>query len=328
MKKFFIRRVRTAWRNISDLRNVSPSRLLTGALATQAGLATRCLPARLPFHLMNRMLWPLTAFWLSTVPAFSAEEGEGVRQAQMDFLEIVSKGGVMMYPLALLSMVAVVLVLIYLLTIRRNAVVSDRFMNAAEAMIRKRDYLGLIAYCHRQNESMARITQKTLDFFTKYPSASFGEVREVAEAEGSRQAGLLSSRITYLADIGSIAPMVGLLGTVLGMIKSFLNISAGDVQGVRQMELAEGVSEALITTAAGLAIGIPALVFYSLFRGRVQKYIAELEAASTHMMALLHSQVERQAAHGYASPAQRHRDDYAMPVPSPLGGDRPDLHGI
>ncbi len=236
----------------------------------------------------------------------------------------------MMYPLALMSIIGVVLILIYLLTIRRNAVVSDRFMDTAEAMIRKRDFLGLIGFCKKQNESMARVTQKTLDFFTKYPSASFGEVREIAEAEGSRQAGLLSSRITYLADIGSIAPMVGLLGTVLGMIKSFLQISGGDVQGVRQMELAGGVSEALITTAAGLMIGIPALVFYSIFRGRVQKYISELEAASTHLMALLHTQVEHQRpmGGGFESPGQKTRDDYSTPVSSLLDNNRPDLHGI
>jgi biopolymer transport protein ExbB len=181
------------------------------------------------------------ALLCGALTASAQEVAETATVKQTNFLEIVSAGGVMMYPLALISVVGVVLVLLYLLTIRRNAVVSDRFMNTAEAMIRKRDYLGLVAYCHRQNESMARVTQKTLDFFTKYPSASFGEVREVAEAEGSRQAGLLSSRITYLADIGSIAPMVGLLGTVLGMIKSFMEISGGDVQGVRQMGLAEGL---------------------------------------------------------------------------------------
>jgi biopolymer transport protein ExbB len=236
----------------------------------------------------------------------------------------------MMFPLALISVVGVVLILLYLLTIRRNAVVSDNFMDTAEAMIRKRDFLGLIGFCKKQNQSMARVTQKTLDFLTKYPSASFGEVREVAEAEGSRQAGLLSSRITYLADIGSIAPMIGLLGTVLGMIKSFLQISGGDVQGVRQMELAGGVSEALITTAAGLMIGIPALVFYSIFRGRVQKYIAELEAASTHLMALLHTQVEHQRplGGGFQSPSEKTNEDYATPIPSLLDKNRPDLHGI
>lgn len=254
----------------------------------------------------------------ATAPLALADEGAGNALAEeLNLLEIAKAGGPMMYPLAILSMVGLVLILVYLLTIRRNAVVSDRFMNAAEAMIRKRDYLGLVAYCNRQNESMARVTQKTMDFLTKYPVASFNGVREVAEAEGSRQAGLLSSRITYLADVGAIAPMVGLLGTVLGMIKSFLQISSGDVAGVRQMQLAEGVSEALITTAAGLMIGIPALVFYSFFRGRVQKYIAELEAAATHLMALLHSQVERQVN------SKSHHDDLG------LGRDeRPDVQGL
>ena len=263
-----------------------------------------------------------------TTCAAMAQEDAAVITKQMDFLQILDAGGMMMYPLGIISIIGMVLVFIYLLTIRRNAVVSERFMNAAEAMIRKRDYLGLVAYSHRRNESMARVTQKTLEFFTKYPGASFGEVREVAEAEGSRQAGLLSSRITYLADIGAIAPMVGLLGTVLGMIKSFLNIAEGDVSGVRQMELAEGVSEALITTAAGLMIGIPALIFYSLFRGRVQKYIAELEAAATHLMALLHTQVERQNPSDSIGSSQRTRDDYSMPLPSLLDNERPDLHGI
>jgi len=259
----------------------------------------------------------------------SAQETTDVSASkQLDLMDIVQAGGVMMYPLALLSTVAVVLIFIYLLTIRRNAVVSDRFMNAAEAMIRKRDYLGLIAYCHRQNESMARVTQKTLDFLTKYPMASFGGVREVAEAEGSRQAGLLSSRITYLADIGSIAPMVGLLGTVFGMIKAFLEISSGDVTGVRQMQLAENVSEALVTTAAGLMIGIPALAFYSLFRGRVQKYIAELEAAATHLMALLHSQVESQQASQGEKSDQAATNEYGLPVPPLMGSDRKDVQGL
>ena len=278
---------------------------------------------------MKCFTFSIAALLCGALTASAQAAAEVAATKQTNFLEIVTAGGIMMYPLALLSVVGVLLILLYLMTIRRNAVVSDRFMNTAEAMIRKRDYLGLVAYCHRQNESMARVTQKTLDFFTKYPSASFGEVREIAEAEGSRQAGLLSSRITYLADIGSIAPMVGLLGTVLGMIKSFLQISGGDVSGVRQMALAGGVSEALITTAAGLIIGIPALVFYSLFRGRVQKYIAELEAAATHLMALLHTQVEHQkpVVRESHSNSQRTREDYALPVPSPLG-DRPDLHGI
>ncbi|HEX5790239.1 MAG TPA: MotA/TolQ/ExbB proton channel family protein, partial [Luteolibacter sp.] len=123
--------------------------------------------------------------------------------------------------------------------------------------------------------------------------------------------------------IGSIAPMVGLLGTVMGMISAFFEISGGDVSGVRQMKLAEGVYEALITTAAGLFIGIPALVSYSIFRGRVQKYIAELEAAATHLMALLHTQVERRLP-AVGQEAQ----DEPESVASLLRSDRRDIQGL
>ncbi len=87
--------------------------------------------------------------------------------------------------------------------------------------------------------------------------------------------------------------MVGLLGTVVGMIKAFREIAQHSFVGSKQTGLASGVSEALLTTAGGLCIGIPALIFYSLFRGKVQGLVAELEAASTHIMALLAAQYKR-----------------------------------
>ncbi|MCX6866341.1 MAG: MotA/TolQ/ExbB proton channel family protein [Verrucomicrobia bacterium] len=244
---------------------------------------------------------------------------------QIDILEVLAKGGPMIYPLGVMSVIMVLLILVFLLSIRRNVIASDRFMNAAESMIRKRDYLGLLAYSQRRNECVARITQKTLEFVAGNPSIPFENVREAAQTEGSRQAGMLTARITYLADIGSLAPMVGLLGTVIGMIKAFIEISTGEVQGVRQMGLAQGVSEALIATACGLAISIVALSFYSFFRGRVQKYIGELEAAATHLVALLHGHFERQPIQSHGS---RARDDQSMPVPSRLGADRHDIQGI
>jgi len=270
----------------------------------------------------------VAGFLLSALVASAAAQTPVPAVKEMNFLEILAKGGIMMYPLGLMSVITVLLILVFLLTLRRNAIVSDRFMNSVEAMIRKRDFSGLSVLSHRRNECMARITQKTLDFITANPGTPFENVREVAQTEGSHQAGMLTSRITYLADIGAIAPMVGLLGTVLGMIEAFIEISSGEVAGVRQMGLAEGVSKALIATAGGLAISIPALAFYSIFRGRVQKYISELEAAATHFIILLQEQMVRQPAQTYAAPAQRPREDYAMPVASPLAGERPDLHGI
>lgn len=267
-------------------------------------------------------------FFLSASIASAAANSEPVAK-QVNFLELLAKGGPMMYPLGVLSVITVLLILVFYLTIRRNSIVSDRFMNTVDSMIRKRDYLGLVAYSHRRNECMARITQKTLDFIASNPGMPFENVREVTQTEGSRQASMLTSRITYLSEIGAIAPMIGLLGTVLGMIKAFIEISSGEKQGVRQMGLAEGVSEALIATAGGLAISLLAFVFYSVFRARVQKYTCELEAAATHLVALLHVQFDRHASQASAAASpQRSREDFAMPASSPLGGDRQDLHGI
>ncbi len=262
-----------------------------------------------------------------------------------DILEILWKGGFMMYPLALLSVICVVLILVYFFTIRRNAVVSDKFMSAAEALIRKRDYLGLVAQCQRQNQSVARITEKTLDFMTKNTGTTFKEVREVAQAEGSRQAGILTHRISYLNDVGTIAPMAGLLGTVIGMIRAFMEIADGNHEpGAHANKLAEGVYQALVTTASGLVIGITAVIFYSIFRGRVQKYIAELEAAATHLMALLAAQYNRRGGvapqpvysnepddQGYGNDGGlshgMNRDQAPSPSSRP-SNDSPEIHGI
>jgi len=199
---------------------------------------------------------------------------------------ILQSGGPVMYPLLALSVIAVALIVGYLLTLNRRAMVTGRYVQTAEALIRKRDFLGLLAVSHRHNEAVAKIMSRTLDFITTSPSASFSEAREIAETEGARQASALNQRITYLADIGSIAPMLGLFGTVLGMIRAF-NVVASDIVSTRPMLLATGVSEALVTTAVGMFIGIPAMAAYAYFRGRVQGLIADLEAATTHLMALL-----------------------------------------
>ena len=199
--------------------------------------------------------------------------------------DVLRSGGVFMIPLAALLFIGTLLVFVYFLTLRRGNVVTRRFFEATDALLRKRDYLGLLALSNRHGESVAHVVQRSLDFATKNPSATLENVREIAETEALRQAGALQNRITYLADVGTIAPMVGLLGTVSGMIHSFGSI-AHDAATSKPMELANGVSEALVCTAAGLVIGIFAFAFYAYFRGRVQRLISDLEAASTQFLAL------------------------------------------
>jgi len=227
-----------------------------------------------------------SATLLASAAAAAAQEPVAPIRPEASLWEVLQSGGPVMIPLGILSIIAVTLVLVYLFTLRRGAVVTKRYMTTADALLRKRDYLGLLAISNRHREAVARIMQRTLDFVTQHPEATLADAREIAETEGTRQAAALNQRIAYLADIGTIAPMLGLFGTVLGMIKAF-SVVASDIVASRPIMLAEGVSEALVTTATGLVIGIPAMAAYAFFRGRVQALIAELEAASTQLVALL-----------------------------------------
>jgi len=231
-------------------------------------------------------------FLLSISSLHAAKAATGVapppEMEPLNLMQILISGGPVMIPLGGLSVIAVMLILLYLATMTRRSIVTARYMNTAEALLRKQDYLGLVAISNRHNEAVARIMRRTLDFLTKNPDAPLTEARDIASTEGTREASRINQRIVYLADIGAIAPMLGLLGTVLGMIRSF-SVVASDIASARPMLLAEGVSEALITTAAGLLIGIPTMAAYAFFRGKVQSLIADLEAATTHLMALLSS---------------------------------------
>ena len=96
----------------------------------------------------------------------------------------------------------------------------------------------------------------------------------------------LRQKLSYLADIAVISPMVGLLGTVLGMIQAF-NVIAFQTGAVKPILLASGISKAMVTTATGLIIAIPAMIFYSFFKGKVQSVTSHLENLSTELFNLL-----------------------------------------
>ncbi|MBR1921974.1 MAG: MotA/TolQ/ExbB proton channel family protein [Kiritimatiellae bacterium] len=99
------------------------------------------------------------------------------------------------------------------------------------------------------------------------------------EAEGARIADRLASQAEWLADIAAIAPLVGLLGTVLGMFQAFGGIASDVSAGAKPVVLAQGVSQAIVTTIFGLAVAIPSLLAYAFFRRRAQRRVAEIEEA-------------------------------------------------
>ena len=96
-------------------------------------------------------------------------------------------------------------------------------------------------------------------------------------AEGGRIADAMMSSVDWLADIAAIAPLVGLLGTVLGMFQAFGGIASDVAAGAKPVVLAQGVSQAIVTTIFGLIVAIPSLAAYAVFRRRAQRRIAEIE---------------------------------------------------
>ena len=242
---------------------------------------------------MKKIL-PLLAALASATPLLAqtpAGAGPDLPQTST-LLDALIHAGPIIIPLLVLSVFSVMLVVVYVLTIRRGAIVSNGYMATADALLKKRDYLGLLAVSNRHGEAIARVVQKMLEFTTKNPGADFAQVREIAETEGTRVASSINNKVTYLADIGMLAPLIGLLGTVIGIVRSFSALGA-DVGSARYAQLSRGVSEALINTAGGLAIGIPALIFYAFFRGRAQRLISDLESAVTHVLALLSVQYNK-----------------------------------
>ena len=232
---------------------------------------------------------PATPDDMMRIPAAGATQPAGTNApvSAVTLWKLIQDGGWAMVPLGFLSVVTVMLVLVYLFTLRRSAILTPHYMNTADVLLKKRDYLGLLAISNRHGEAVARVVVRTLDFATKNPTASYEVIREIAETEAASQAASLQHRTVYLADIGMLSPMIGLLGTVMGIIQSFGLLGSGQTATSRDLLLANGVSQALVATASGLVLGISAMFFYSLFRNRVQSLISDLEIASAHILALI-----------------------------------------
>ena len=205
----------------------------------------------------------------------AAQDKAAAAVHRSDLLQILKGGGPVMYVLLALSFVATCLVFYYLLSLRSSVVVPEEFVIQAENAIKQKDFEVLARICEENNSPASKIIAAGADIFLRSRN-NYQMIKDAIEDEGARQAGLLWHRIQALQDIAIVAPMVGLLGTVLGMIKSFMGLNA-ELATPKPTVIASGVSMALITTAAGLIIGILAMILYSIFRAKINRILTELE---------------------------------------------------
>ena len=198
-------------------------------------------------------------------------------------LELMSAGGWLMAPILLCSVIAMAIVVERFWTLQRRRVAPENLVTQVRQWTRAGELSDERIRTLRRGSSLGRILAAAL--------GSRGREREVMkesiEDVGRQVVHDLERYLNALGTIAAVAPLLGLLGTVIGMIRVFSVITT---QGVGNPGvLASGISEALLTTAAGLTVAIPALMFHRYFRGRVDELVVTMEGEALKMVEALHA---------------------------------------
>jgi len=187
-----------------------------------------------------------------------------------------------MIPIGICSVLALAIVIERFWSLRRATIDTRGFMDTMRQVLRQNRIQDAVEICDEVDAPIARIMRAGI---LKY-NRTKDDIREAIEDAGHLEIPRLERYMSALATCASVAPLLGLLGTVQGMIKCFAQIQA--MEGlVSPSDLAEGIGNALVTTAAGLTVAIPTLVAYNYFVTRVENMILEMEISSSELIELL-----------------------------------------
>ncbi len=202
----------------------------------------------------------------------------------MSFKQAWMYGGVIMWVLAAVSVFALALVFYFLTVLRVGAVAPHALLSDILGRVRANDLNEVRRLCDRHPCPLSAVVLASLECLRNVPQCDASLLRSATEAEGARQADAIQGQTEFLLDVSTIAPLLGLLGTVLGMMAAFGSVASGDVASAKPVVLAAGVSKAIVTTVFGLIVAIPSMAFYACFRRRASRQIANLETASVEVL--------------------------------------------
>ena len=188
---------------------------------------------------------------------------------------MIEASGIFGLILLLLSFVMVALIVMNALQVRRDVLIPPHFIETFEEQIAKKDYQAAYDTARNDESFVARVLTAGLGKIGRGQKEALESMQEVGEQEAME----IEHKLSFLALIGSIAPMFGLMGTVYGMIASF-RVIANSETSPKPADLAEGISTALFTTLEGLIVAIPALVFYLVLRNRMARLTSEVGMVS------------------------------------------------
>lgn len=218
-----------------------------------------------------------------TVGADTTATGEGTREiVEVTLFDLIKYGGYWLIPLGLLLALAVYIFFERYQTIRKSNKSPDELVKRIGDLVRSGDIQRAQAEAESQNSPFARMLAKGIQRLGN----PLTDIAAAVENEGKLEVQRLEKSVAYLATIAGAAPMLGFLGTVSGMILAFMKISY--LEGnVNPSTLAEGIYQAMITTAVGLIVGIPAYVGYNVLTNMINSVIFKMETTVTEFIDIL-----------------------------------------
>lgn len=205
------------------------------------------------------------------------------------FFEILSVGGWTLYLLFIISILSVAVIILKIVEFKKKSEVNiDDLLKKAETSLRKDNLEQLVSYCRKENKPVTNVMAAGIK---KYIMTKDSDIEEAMKREISIEVVRLEKFTTLIATIGSVAVYIGLFGTVLGIIRSFHDISSAGSGGISVV--IGGVSESLIATAAGLCVAIPAVAAYNFLTRAIDKFVVDMEYTVSALKEIVHSTVNK-----------------------------------
>ena len=226
----------------------------------------------------------LSIMQISLADSLSQQSGA----LRMSYWELGLKGGWVMVPIVILSVVAVYIFFERFFTINRASEIDTNFMNRIRDYILDGKVENALTLCQSYSNPVSRMIEKGVQRIGRPLQDISASIENVGKLEIYK----LERGLPTLATVAGAAPMIGFLGTVMGMIRAFYDMSTSG-NNIDVSLLSEGIYMALVTTVAGLIVGIIAYFAYNILVARVEKVVNKLEAHSTEFMDLLNEPVTK-----------------------------------
>lgn len=225
----------------------------------------------------------------------------------MDLAEFFEQGGALMWAILAASIVGVAVFLERLWSLQRSKILPKSFVDRIRAMVSKGKTSEALLLCEENGSSIALLMASALR--ADGQGKNRAEIKESVEEVGNREVALLDRNVEIVGTVASISPLLGLLGTVIGMIQVFQNFVESYKSGVVGPDtFAQGIWQALITTAFGLTVAIPMLVAYKFLQGRNDRLIVAMEEDAMAIVDLLEDARRRPRADDRDGLRERERD--------------------